>query len=315
MKKKIEELPKNTLNRLKKYLNRIWEIIREPEMSVLPGQLAFFILLSLVPIITLAGILAGFFSIDGTSLVELLNQVIPGDATILLNHFDLSLEKISIYYILLFVWMFYLASSGCNTVILISNEIYGIKQSNWFKRRIKAIFMTLSIVILIIFLLIVPIFGTKLASFFSYLAVGDTLEAILKYVRSPFIFLIMYIFLRVFYNFAPDRVRSNSHLNIGALFTAIGWFIVTSIYSFLSQNMTTYNILYGALSNIAILMIWLYFVSYFFVIGLALNHSDEIDEDLEKTRELMLELNVSDEEVKKENKKSKKTTKKKTGKS
>ena len=43
--------------------------------------------------------------------------------------------------------------------------------------------------------------------------------------------------------------------------------------------MSSYEILYGGLANVALLMIWLYFISYIFVIGLALNYGDEIEEE------------------------------------
>ena len=54
MKKRFNKLSKKTkdqLENLKNYFCKIIEIIKKPEMNILPGQLAFFILLSLVPII------------------------------------------------------------------------------------------------------------------------------------------------------------------------------------------------------------------------------------------------------------------------
>ena len=47
--------------------------------------------------------------------------------------------------------MFYIATNGCNTVIVVSNQIYGINSSTWLKRRLKAIFMTIYIVFVSIF--------------------------------------------------------------------------------------------------------------------------------------------------------------------
>ena len=58
MKKRISKFNKKATEQfknLKNYLLKIIEIIKKPEMGILPGQLAFFIILSLVPIITLCG--------------------------------------------------------------------------------------------------------------------------------------------------------------------------------------------------------------------------------------------------------------------
>lgn len=282
MTKKINYNLKKTRDSLINYFKKIWEIIKKPEMGILPGQLAFFMLLSLVPIITLCGFAAGIFNINMDTVISLVEEFIPSGASILVPY--LSGDTIDFKLALIFIWMFYLASNGCNTVIVISNQIYGINKSNWFKRRIKAIFMTISIVLLIVFMLVVPVFGNKLAELFSYFNMEETAIKMFKVLKGPFTWLMMFVFIRALYEFAPDRVRKNSHLNTGAIFTSIGWVIVTYIYSLFTENMTTYNIFYGALSNIAILMLWLYFISFVFVIGLCLNYGEEVEkEEMDKT--------------------------------
>ena len=51
------------------------------------------------------------------------------------------------------------------------------------------------------------------------------------------------------------------------------------IYSYYINHYANYSIFYGALANIVILMLWVYLLSYVFVLGLAMNY----DEELEKT--------------------------------
>lgn len=275
--KKMTRKTKEKFNDLKKYIYKIIEIIQKPEMNILPGQLAFFILLSLVPIITLCGYGAGLFNINMDTVIEILNNVIPTGVEFLEPY--LTGNTIDITLALIFIWMFYLASNGCNTIILISNQIYGIDQSNWFKRRIKAIFMTFGIVVIIIFLLVFPVFGKKILELFEFTTISDTINNIFKILKGPLTWLVMFVFLRGIYEIAPDRVRKNSHINTGAIFTTIGWVVLTTVYSHLSTNMTTYNIFYGALSTIAILMLWLYFMSFIFVIGLVLNYGEEMEQE------------------------------------
>jgi len=181
---------------------------------------------------------------------------------------------------LIFIFMFYIATNGCNSIILVANQIYGIKNSNWGKRRVKAIFMTLIIVVLIVFLLIVPIFGNKIVDLLSYLGVDvDFVTKNSWVIKYPLVFIILFLFIKLFYRWAPDEIRDNSHLEVGAIFTTIGWFTITHLYSHFASNMTTYNILYGALANIALLMAWLYAISFIFVFGLALNYGEELEYD------------------------------------
>ncbi len=293
MTRKTDRAVKQTRDNLLIYFSKIWEIIKSPEVAILPGQLAFFLLLSIVPIITLCGYAAGLFNINFDTIVDLLENVIPGGVGNLLPY--INGNTIDFKLALIFIWMFYLASNGCNSVILISNQIYGINQSNFFKRRIKAIFMTLAIVLLIMFMLVVPVFGNKVLELVSAMnlgAIGDTIMTVIKYAKSPIMWIIMFIFIRTLYEVAPDRVRKNSHLNTGSLFTTIGFVIVTEVYRVIANNMTTYNIFYGALSNIAVLMLWLYFVSFVFVIGLSLNYGEELEQKvMDKTGALRIVKN------------------------
>lgn len=283
MTKRINRFSRKTKEKIMVYFHKIWEIIKKPEMGILPGQLAFFMILSLVPIITLCGFGANIFNVNMDTIIDMLKEYVPGGAGDYLvpylvgNTIDWKLS-------LILIWMFYLASNGCNTVIVISNQIYGINKSNWIKRRIKAVFMTLAIVLFLIFILVVPVFGMKIVELSDTINLSETVYSIYSVIKGPVTWLLMFIFLRALYEFAPDRVRKNSHLNTGALFTSIGWVIVTAIYGHFANNMTTYNVFYGALSNIAIMMIWLYFISFIFVIGLCLNYGEELDkETMDKT--------------------------------
>ena len=60
-------------------------------------------------------------------------------------------------------------------------------------------------------------------------------------------------------------------MNNGAWFTTISWFVLTRIYSYHLNNYSNYNLYYGSLSNILILLVWVYLLAYLFTIGLSLN--------------------------------------------
>lgn len=56
---------------------------------------------------------------------------------------------------------------------------------------------------------------------------------------------------------------------------------MTFIYSYYVTHFARYDLLYAGLSNIVILMLWVYLLAVIFVIGLALNYNE--DQKLEKT--------------------------------
>ena len=86
---------------------------------------------------------------------------------------------------------------------------------------------------------------------------------------------------------APDRKIPGNYVNLGALFTSVGWILSTGIYLFYVRNFAKYSLYYSGLTNIAILMIWIYILATIFVIGMGLNLKRE-HEELERTQALNL---------------------------
>lgn len=286
MKSKIVDILSKIFKQNKSYIQgffrKVWKILFKPEILILPGQLAFFILLSIVPIISVISFIAGMLGVTVENVADMLNQIFVSVnfdwiVPTLSNSFDFSFK-----YMVVLIIMFYIASSGTNSIIVASNQIYGIKQGNYFKRRFKAIWMTLMLCLLYIFILIVPLLGKKIMSGFNYFDLKLLIDPILTIVRGPITWLIIYLFVKSIYVMAPDKDVDIKGFNKGAMFTTVFWVILTYIYSFWINNFASYATYYGSLSNIAILMLWLYWLCYIFVIGLCLNVKVENDE-LEKT--------------------------------
>lgn len=257
------------------------EIINRPEMAILPGQLAFFSFLSFVPIITFVSAVANILGLSMDSLATIVQKVFPS-MEFNITTASLDPNSMSISLVIIFIIMFYIASNGANSIILTSNEIYGIKQSNFFKRRFKAILMTLLFVILYMFILLVPLLGTKILNAVDYFELEQYIMPLLPFVKGPLTWVIIFIFIKVIYGIAPDRLMPNAKVYTGAIFTTIGWIIFTNIYSVYINYNKNYSIYYGGLSSIAILMLWVYMLSFIFVIGMSLNYRAE-KEKLEKT--------------------------------
>ncbi len=278
---KFYNICKNNLERFKTFMLKVFQIINRPEMAILPGQLAFFSFLSFVPIITFVSAISNWFHISMDSLSTIINHIFPS-MKFNITTAILDPRHMTISLVIILIIMFYIASNGANSIILTSNEIYGIKQSNFFKRRIKAILMTILFVLVYIFILLVPLLGTKILDSFNYFHLEGYIRPLLPFVKGPLTWLIIFGFIRLIYLIAPDRLMPNARVYIGSIFTTVGWIVATQIYSkYLNYN-TNYSIYYGGLSTIASLMLWVYILSIIFVIGMSLNYSAE-KEKLEKT--------------------------------
>jgi len=248
--------------------------ITRPYMRILPGQLAFFFLMSLIPIIALVGTIASTFSISVETLALTLEETFPGDIsnTILTL---ISGEGLNFNMIVFLASAFLLASNGAQSMIITSNIVYNFKGGNMIKRRIKAILMTFVVVGLIFFLLIVPVFGSfilnMLREYSPDARLVDYLYNLYSVFKYPLSLLIIYVNIKLLYTISPDENIPGKTTTKGAIFTTLTWLIATEIYSVYVARFSTYDIFYGSISNIIVLLLWIYILSYIFVLGMAFN--------------------------------------------
>jgi len=263
-----------------RFFQRFKASITRPEMLVLPGQIAFFLFLSIVPTITLIGYFCSYLNISGTLINTLIGNILGESYANLLVPIINSTKITPSFFISLGAGYF-IASNGMSSMIVASNMIYGISDSGFIKRRFKAIIMEIVIVVLFLFVLVVPLFGNNIISFLRYLNLDvETTEmvvSILRFLRGPFSWLVIFIFVKLLYTMAPDKRIPSRRVNFGALFTSVGWVLGTLVYSFYINNYANYSIFYGTLASLVVLMVWIYYLSYIFVIGLAMNYHEELE--------------------------------------
>lgn len=280
---------KKLKKKLKIYFKNFKSALFKPEMLVLPGQLAFFFVLSIVPTITLIGYGAGFLNLSTDVIYNFISQAFnEGIANVLIVNPS---HGIGLKYIITILVGYYFASNGAASIIVTSNTIYGIDNTPFLKRRIKAFLMTLIIILLFIFMIIVPVLGSKITDMIAYVnmnqSVTDKILAVFNFIRGPITWFIMFIFIKMIYTMAPDKKIESRYTNKGAIFTTVGWVLATYIYSYYISHYAQYDVFYGGLANIIVLMLWFLLLAYILTIGIAMNHKVE-EEELEKTSKLKI---------------------------
>ncbi len=284
---------------IKIFLHRVISIIRLPEMRILPGQLAFFLVISIIPLITLVGAIGSGFGLPATSIKEILDSVVPHD---IINYLIPSNTEglLNFNMFVFFFAAFILASNGTYSIINTSNEIYKVRESSELKRRVKAILMTLILVSLFVFLILVPAFGDVLIKVINVSINNETItnisSGIYHIIKYPISLLLIYYNIKLLYTIAPDTKISSKSTIPGALFTTIMWLLSSKIYAFYVDYFANYNVFYGAMSNILVLLIWVYILAYIFTLGMCFNATGVIQETLK------LKKSDIDEALKKEEK-------------
>ena len=288
--------------RIKRYLKKLLNILRKPEMRILPSTIAFHIILAIIPLLTIVVLVASFFGISIDTVTHLIDNIMPKQVSeIIINvisgkGFD---QSVGIFNIV----AFFLASNGTYAVINTSDTLYKIKNKNTLKARVSSIVLLLIIILLLLFLLLVPIFGGSIIRLMSRAKILAGLETeimtIYNIIKWPISLFIVYFNIKLIYTVAPSMNIKSEETTYGSIFTTIFWFISSIIFKGYIVHFTSYNILYGNLSSIIIMMVWMYFLSYIFVLGMAINVSRKEEQELNETKKSELETNIEVDKKKK----------------
>lgn len=259
---------------IKSYLKRILNLITRPEMKILPGQLAFFLILAIFPLLTLFGYIGSKMLFFIEPLINTIGEIIPDNVMQIILPF---IENSHITSNVLFFMIvgFILVSNGTYSIIITSNELYNIKNDDYIKDRVKAFFMIILLMFLFIFIVVVLAYGNIIIENILNLKIMQSLSNNIYFVfvllKWPVAFVLIFWILKIIYTISPDEKISSKFMNKGALFTTICWIVTTSIYSYYVSNIANYSLFYGSISGIIVMMIWIYILTYIFVMGIAIN--------------------------------------------
>lgn len=263
-------------NRVKRILKKLYKIILKPEMLILPGNLAFFLVLSLFPIIIIVGLISSTFSISVDSLINIIDESMPSQMSEILINF-ISGKGIDLNVGFFAITAVILASNGPHSIIITSNTLYNFEHSGYLYRRIKAFILTFLLVSMFLFIAVVLAFGNIILKTVLDIGVLKSISNfpyhLFVYLKWPVAFFIIFFVIKLIYTIAPDGKIPSKYVNKGAIFATLGWVMATAIYSYYVTHFSKYDIFYGSLSNIIILMMWIYLLSYILILGIAINSS------------------------------------------
>ena len=279
------------MERLTGFIKKVIKVASKPEMRVLPGQLAFFFFLSMIPLLALIGAIVAHFSIPVAEMQRFVHIMLPDSVAKFLFSIK-SYTSINFNIIVFLIIAFILASNGTHSMIITSNEVYKIESTHYMKRRLKAIGMVFILVGVLTFLMLVPAYGDiifkTLTEFTNNDSLVDLLHSIYRIFKYPLSVVVIYFNIKLLYVMAPDKKIKYRTATKGAIFTTISWIIATEIYMFYVNKFAAYDLFYGSISNVIVLLLWIYILSYFFVLGIAINASGAKEEDIERTRKISL---------------------------
>ncbi|MCI9276981.1 YihY/virulence factor BrkB family protein [bacterium D16-50] len=247
--------------------------MKKKDINTYAASIAFFFFLSVVPMLIMICTIIPYTPLTEENLVELVTDLLPDQVdplaeSLISEVYDKSAGILSIA-IIATIWS---AAKGVMALMRGLNVVNDVEeQRNYFLVRIIASFYTVVMLLVVILSLFVMVFGDQLVAVTLHrLPQLQTLVSFVMNFRFLFVWAVLSVLFAAVYAYVPDKKLVFKEQIPGAVFSAVVWSVFSWAFSYYLTYGNTYGI-YGNLSIIIIVLLWMYFCMYIIMIGAYVN--------------------------------------------
>lgn len=247
--------------------------LRHDDMSAYASSIAFFLFLSLIPLLILVCFLLPYTPFSEADLMIACINLVPKQMNpwiigLISQVYDKPKGILPITF-LITIWS---AGKGMLALMRALNRINDvIEERGYFRLRIVASFYTVIILLILIVTFVLGVFGRNILAWIIEVLPG--IEA-----KSGLVSWVSYILMNIFvviafggiYTYIPNKKLSFKKQITGAVFVAAAWSIFTFGFSLYIEYFSGFTA-YGTLGTIILFLFWLYFCCYIMLIGAVIN--------------------------------------------
>ena len=255
--------------------------MRKENLSAFAAGAAFFIFLSLVPILIVICTVIPYTPLTQENLLLLIMEITPDKVDgIVVEIVDDVYERSAGVLSLAALLTLWSAGKGILAVVRGLNAVNDVDEyRNYFMVRLVASFYTLVMLLIIIVSMVILVFGNMLVEMLvTRLSKLDELFSFLMNFRFLVIWIILTMIFSAFYAYLPNKKLKFRKQIPGASFAAVLWSIFSWGFSIYVNHGNFYNI-YGSLSILIFFMMWMYFCIYIMFIGAYINKHMAMQEE------------------------------------
>jgi membrane protein len=265
----------------KDILLRVYNNIGEDRVMLVAAGVTFYSLLAIFPAIAALVALYGFFA-DPASIaghLDAASGVLPSGALDVIRDqmnrvASQGNTKLGVAFIIGFLVSLWSANAGMKSIFDALNLVYDEPEKRGF---IKLNLVSLGFTVGAIVFVLLAIGGiVALPAVFSATGSNGAMASVAKIARWPILLIVIGLALAVIYRYGPSRDEPKWRwITWGSAFAAIGWVVVSILFSLYTTHFADYNKTYGSLGAIIAFMFWLWLATTVILLGA------EIDAEME----------------------------------
>jgi len=252
--------------------------IKLDHVGAYAAQSSYFMLLSFIPVILLVMTSVRFTPLTEDMINSGIMQIVPEEfqsfvQSIIREVYTRSTAIVPITAILT-LWS---AGRGIQGLTNGLNSIYHVVETrNYIVARIRLTVYTLLFIVAIVFSMVLMIFGNGIQSLLEdYVPVVASITRTIFNMRTVISFVTISLILLVIYKFLPNRKASFKSQLPGAVLGAIMWSVFSLGFSVYLKYNGNFANMYGSLTTIVLIMLWMYFCMYIVLLGAEINENFE----------------------------------------
>lgn len=248
--------------------------LQRDNIGAYASSIAFFFLLSMIPILSLAGIFLLHSPVNESEIINVLETYSPDFLNVYIEDFVPQIYESSgtvlPIAIITLLWSAGKGMWGLMMGLNTANEVKEKRNAIWV--RIIASFYSIIMIIVLILCMGMVILGEtvvgNLTSFFPNITVYLKMLGNLRFIVVWGFLTLLFMLL---YTVVPNKKLKMRFQIPGAVFSAVLWSLLSWGFSIYLNYFAGSVSLYGSLTTIIITMFWLYSIMYVLLIGANLN--------------------------------------------
>jgi membrane protein len=255
----------------------VWAASYADDVFGRAAQLGFYFLLALFPgllgVTALIGMLPRQVMLP--TIMPYAEKVLPAESLILVDRYVEQVIQGSGggVFSLSLLGSLWAASWGMMAIINTLNAVYGIRETRpLWKAGVTAVLLTIGAAVFVITSLILILAGEQVSRWVADVTGIDWWVTFGRpLLQWPFIVFLMLVAVNLIYYWAPNIDHKWQWVNPGSVLAVILWVILSLGLKLYVENFINYNAVYGSITGVIILMMWLYVSGLTLLIGGELN--------------------------------------------
>lgn len=251
--------------------------IEDSEIHYKSVIIAFYMLLSVFPLLILVGNLIPLFNLDVGLVIKSIKVIIPEPLENLAEPILFTLLTSSSGGLLSagFIGLVWSASKGINVLRVGLNKIYGVKhKSNFIIKRIISLVVLLGLILGGVAVVVVFTLGSVILDYITpHFSWALPLRESFAGLRWPLVVVFLFVMLIIIYTITPDVRLHFKELLPGTVVGTTGLILLAQGFGIFIRYSTNMFSLYGTLSAFFMLMFWMNFSVMIILFGAVVNVS------------------------------------------